>query len=455
MTEVIRILESVLECQPDNTLKTFTMETRSEYFLPDATLSSSVVNSINPTNPELATSVGVENTTNTDLFEMYFKMADLDKDGRINGVEAVPFFQTTGLPKAILAKIWSYVDVNRNSYLNRSEFDNYLKLVTVAQSKRELTPDIVKAALYGPASTKIPAPQIDVEALAIPQQNLKMMTVETRSKDPLPDTKLTNSAADDVNPSHAELAARVENTDLFEMYFKIADLNNDGRISGVEAVQFFQTSGLPKAILAKIWSYADLNRNSYLNRSEFNNYLKLVTVAQSKRELTPDIVKAALYGPVSPKIPAPRIDLEALAIPQQNLKRTVETRSIDPLPETMLSNSAANGVNSSHAEMGHQVINTDLFEIYFKKADLDQDGYVSGAEALPFFQASGLPKSVLAHIWRCVDTNQNGYLSRGEFDNYLKLITVAQSKRELTPDMVKAALYGPASAKIPAPNLPQ
>ena len=31
-------------------------------------------------------------------------------------------------------------------------------LVTVAQSKRELTPDIVKAALYGPASSKIPAP---------------------------------------------------------------------------------------------------------------------------------------------------------------------------------------------------------------------------------------------------------------------------------------------------------
>nr|KAJ0207502.1 hypothetical protein LSAT_V11C500249020 [Lactuca sativa] len=99
---------------------------------------------------------------------MYFKIADSNKDGRINGVEAVPFFQTTGLPKAILAKIWSYVDVNGNGYLNRSEFNNYLKLVTVAQSKRELTPDIVKAALYGPASPKIPVPQIDLEALAVP-----------------------------------------------------------------------------------------------------------------------------------------------------------------------------------------------------------------------------------------------------------------------------------------------
>ncbi|GKB07342.1 hypothetical protein Tco_0835626, partial [Tanacetum coccineum] len=42
------------------------------------------------------------------------------------------------------------------------EFYNALKLVTVAQSKRELTPNIVKAALYGPASSKIPAPQINL-----------------------------------------------------------------------------------------------------------------------------------------------------------------------------------------------------------------------------------------------------------------------------------------------------
>ncbi|GMP26934.1 hypothetical protein CsSME_00003158 [Camellia sinensis var. sinensis] len=60
--------------------------------------------------------------------------------------------------------IWMYADQHKTGFLGRAEFYNLLKLVTVAQSKRELTPDIVKAALYGPASAKIPAPQINFAA---------------------------------------------------------------------------------------------------------------------------------------------------------------------------------------------------------------------------------------------------------------------------------------------------
>ena len=54
--------------------------------------------------------------------------------------------------------------------------------------------------------------------------------------------------------------------------------------------------------------HADQNRTGFLRRPEFYNALKLVTVAQSGRELTPDIVKAALFGPAAAKIPAPKID---------------------------------------------------------------------------------------------------------------------------------------------------
>ncbi|GAB2291652.1 hypothetical protein Dimus_025908 [Dionaea muscipula] len=101
-----------------------------------------------------------QGASNVDLFDAYFRRADLDRDGRISGAEAVGFFQGSNLPKQTLAQIWTYADQNRQGYLGRAEFYNALKLVTVAQSKRELTPDIVKAALYSPASSKIPAPQI-------------------------------------------------------------------------------------------------------------------------------------------------------------------------------------------------------------------------------------------------------------------------------------------------------
>ena len=46
----------------------------------------------------------------------------------------------------------------------------------------------------------------------------------------------------------------------------------------------------------QIWTFADQNRLDFLGRQEFYNALKLVTVAQSKRELTPELVKNALYG---------------------------------------------------------------------------------------------------------------------------------------------------------------
>ncbi|OAY50295.1 epidermal growth factor receptor substrate 15-like 1 isoform X2 [Manihot esculenta] len=101
----------------------------------------------------------------------------------------------------------------------------------------------------------------------------------------------------------------------------------------------------------------------------------------------------------------------------------------------------------------NQVFNADQFEAYFRKADLDGDGRISGAEAVAFFQGANLPKQVLAQIWMNADQSHVGFLSRAEFYNALKLVTVAQSKRELTPDIVKAALYGHAAAKIPPPKI--
>ncbi|KAK4275047.1 hypothetical protein QN277_018189 [Acacia crassicarpa] len=108
------------------------------------------------------------------------------------------------------------------------------------------------------------------------------------------------------------------NMDQFEAYFRRADLDGDGRISGAEAVSFFQGSNVPKQVLAQIWMHADQAKTGFLGRTEFYNALKLVTVAQSKRELTPDIVKAALYGPAAAKIPAPQINLSVIPPPPPN-----------------------------------------------------------------------------------------------------------------------------------------
>lgn len=46
----------------------------------------------------------------------------------------------------------------------------------------------------------------------------------------------------------------------------------------------------------------------------------------------------------------------------------------------------------------NQTANMDQFEAYFRRADVDQDGRISGAEAVAFFQGSNLPKPVLAQV---------------------------------------------------------
>ncbi|XP_073066186.1 uncharacterized protein [Primulina eburnea] len=126
--------------------------------------------------------------------------------------------------------------------------------------------------------------------------------------------------------------AAVVNMEQFEAYFQRADLDRDGRISGAEAVSFFQGSNLPKEVLAQIWMHADQNHIGYLSRPEFYNALKLVTVAQSKRELTPEIVKAALFGPASAKIPAPRINLAATPVPPSKPAASVPSPQVGAPP---------------------------------------------------------------------------------------------------------------------------
>ncbi|CAM6050256.1 unnamed protein product [Sphagnum compactum] len=95
----------------------------------------------------------------------------------------------------------------------------------------------------------------------------------------------------------------------------------------------------------------------------------------------------------------------------------------------------------------------ELFDSYFRRADLDKDGRISGAEAVAFFQGAGLPQVTLAKIWQSADQGRTGFLSRPEFYNALKLVTVAQAGRDITPEMVRAALTGPAAAQIPPPRI--
>ena len=43
--------------------------------------------------------------TEIDLFDSWYRIADVDKDGKVGGNEAVPFLQRSGLSKDALFKV--------------------------------------------------------------------------------------------------------------------------------------------------------------------------------------------------------------------------------------------------------------------------------------------------------------------------------------------------------------
>ncbi|KAK7386082.1 hypothetical protein VNO78_32171 [Psophocarpus tetragonolobus] len=152
------------------------------------------------------------------------------------------------------------------------------------------------------------------------------------------------------------MASAASNVDLFDAYFRRADLDRDGRISGTEAVSFFQGSGLPKQVLAQIWAFANQNQSGFLGRAEFYNALKLVTVAQSKRELTPEMVKAALYGPAASKIPAPQINFSATVAPPASVSAPAPAPQIGPVSPLSHQNFGPRGAVPSLPSQGSQLM---------------------------------------------------------------------------------------------------
>ncbi|KAG6455951.1 hypothetical protein O3G_MSEX009491 [Manduca sexta] len=103
------------------------------------------------------------------------------------------------------------------------------------------------------------------------------------------------------------------------------------------------------------------------------------------------------------------------------------------------------------------------YDAQFALADLDRDGYVSGAEIKHAFLESGLPQSTLAHIWALCDTRALGKLSRAQYA--LAMWLVARALRgtpppaALAPDMLPPddeqqaplAQAAGAAGAVPAP----
>ncbi|KAG0344695.1 hypothetical protein BG004_004252 [Podila humilis] len=69
-------------------------------------------------------------------------------------------------------------------------------------------------------------------------------------------------------------------------------------------------------------------------------------------------------------------------------------------------------------------------------ADKDNSGFITGADAVPFFAKSGLPPQVLGQIWVLADSDNKGVLGQQGFSIAVKLIAHAQSGKTPSPALI-------------------
>jgi EH domain-containing protein 1 len=56
------------------------------------------------------------------------------------------------------------------------------------------------------------------------------------------------------------MSSAIANAATYDRWFKVADSDQDGRLTGADAVAFFQRSGLPRDVLARVWDLANSSR---------------------------------------------------------------------------------------------------------------------------------------------------------------------------------------------------
>ncbi|KAL8147783.1 EH domain-containing protein 1-like [Apium graveolens] len=95
----------------------------------------------------------------------------------------------------------------------------------------------------------------------------------------------------EINSSSISRCSKEHHT-IYQEWFNLADSDNDGRLTGVDAIKFFSMSNLPRPDLKQVWAIADSKRQGFLGLNEFVTAMQLVSLAQGGQPLTSDLLNS-------------------------------------------------------------------------------------------------------------------------------------------------------------------
>ncbi|PNP47708.1 hypothetical protein TGAM01_v203008 [Trichoderma gamsii] len=231
------------------------------------------------------------------------------------------------------------------------------------------------------------------------------------------------SAAAD--PSAPNLNLSPEEKRIYGQFFRQADTDNVGVVTGEIAVKFFEKTRLDSRILGEIWQIADKENRGFLTPAGFGVVLRLIGHAQAGREPTPEM--ALQQGPI------PRFEgiWPATSPSQTPIQPQVSGGiRVPPLTPDKVAQYAA------------------LFERQNLQANM-----LPGEQARSIFDKSGLPNEMLGRIWGLADTEQRGALALPEFVIAMHLLTsVKTGVLRALPNVLPAGLYEAATRSAAAPR---
>uniref|UniRef100_A0A452VEB2 Epidermal growth factor receptor substrate 15 n=1 Tax=Ursus maritimus TaxID=29073 RepID=A0A452VEB2_URSMA len=325
----------------------------------------------------------------------YYRQVDTGNTGRVLASDAAVFLKRSGLPDLILGKvIWDLADTNGKGILNKQEFFVALRLVACAQNGLEVSLSSLNLA--------VPPPRFH----------------DTSSPLLISGTPVTE----------LPWAVKSEDKAKYDAIFDSLSPVN-GFLSGDKVKPVLLNSKLPVDILGRVWELSDIDHDGMLDRDEFAVAMFLVYCALEK-EPVPMSLPPSLVPPSKRKTVS--ISGSVRLIPS-SASAEEPYHSLPPV-----------GILPTKAPLRQWVVSPAekaKYDEIFLKTDKDMDGFVSGLEVREIFLKTGLPSTLLAHIWTLCDTKDCGKLSKDQFALAFhlinqKLIKGIDPPHILSPEMV-------------------
>lgn len=366
------------------------------------------------------------------VYGQLFRHADTDNVGVVTGEIAVKFFEKTRLDSRILGEIWQIADSENRGFLTPSGFGVALRLIGHAQAGREPTPQI--------SLQPGPIPRLDGFTPAAPP----LAPAPTGSPQPI-SAQGTGNAPIRIPPLTPDKVSQ------YSSLFERQPLQNGSMLSGEQARQIFEKSGLPNEVLGKIWQLADTEQRGALVLTEFVIAMHLLTSMKSgalralPNVLPPPLYEAALRRappsvgrPQSPSGPA------LSALPRQlSGQAQMPMRTGSPLGPGLAARPSLAPQSTGDAWLITPA-DKQRFDVIYDSLDKQKKGYITGEEAVPFLSQSNLSEAILANIWDLADMRSQGNLTRDEFAVAMYLIRQQRTKQGELPQAIPANLIPPS-----------